>query len=133
MRVAVFAIVVLIVSADCAEGLAMWSTGGPTSHEQIVYARKGHLTRRARYNPAQTWWMMRYTERDAIHYRQAYDYRALLDYPWHVRPPHWAFGGRPLPSQVEVPSRVEVVDEVEDAELPVPDEIPGEPDASASG
>ncbi len=116
MRVAVFAIVVWIVSAGCAEGLATWPTGEPTPHGQMVFARKGHLTRLAQYNPAQTWWMLRYTHRDAIHYRQVRDYRALLDYPWHVRPPHWAVGSRALPSQIEI------VDEVEDGELvPVPE------------
>lgn len=86
MRVMILGIAVWLGVVCCAESFAMWPAGGPTPHEQKVYARKGHLTRRVRHNPAQTLWMLRYTDRDAIHYRRVSDYRALLDYPWHVRP-----------------------------------------------
>ena len=84
-------IAALIDSRECrADGYSLWSRSGLTSHQQKIYARTGHLTRSVRHNPAQTLWMKRYTERDATHYSRVYDYRALYDYPWHVRPPKWA-------------------------------------------
>ena len=51
------------------------------------YWRTGHLSRSVEHNPAQTWWMVRYTERDATHYRRVVDYRALYDYPWSIPTP----------------------------------------------
>ncbi len=87
-------IAVLIDSGECrAAGRSLWAPGGLTPHQQKVYARTGHLTRSVRHNPAQTLWMKRYTERDATYYSRVYDYRALYDYPWHVRPPKWALHG----------------------------------------
>lgn len=59
----------------------------PPFRPTAKYWRTGHLSRSARRNPAQTWWMARYTERDAIHYRRVYDYRSLLDYPWSIPMP----------------------------------------------
>ena len=88
------AIALLIDGGECeAARYSLWAPSGPTPHQQKVYARTGHLTRSVRHNPAQTLWMKRYTVRDATHYSRVYDYRALYDYPWHVRPPKWAMQG----------------------------------------
>jgi len=94
-------LVVLTVGGGDQPRTSLWPAGGLSRYQQKVYARKGHLTRSIRQNPAQTAWMKRYTERDATHYGRIYDYRALYDYPWHVRMPDWM--GHQHPPQLGFP------------------------------